>query len=425
MTIPTVRRNQPKSPLTPQELHQYRSITGQLAWPARNIMPQLSYSVSDLQQRTSVATVHDLHHANKVLEWTKRWALVDKQKLKFLPLKGNLSVDMVYSEHDPKNRLRKQEERKAKLGLAAIHDASFAGQHDFGSQGGYIIMLGDAKLYDEPAQTHLIEWHSGKIQRKVASTLASEANAASQAYDRAMWARAICYEIEQGKDSHWEDMCKKIPFCLGTDCKSLYDNIIKPSSTTKEKRVALDLLDVREGIERMGDQIRWVPTDHMLVDSLTKCMNPALLLKYLADYTYSFKYDDVITETKRFAAKQRKEARDKKISDNKAKADTQRKSNTPKRKADDSDDSEEEDQNQVGAVKRHFVGFVFGIDPSYSSSCSKTDNRCVHVPLDQLSTISSSDNHNNNSSSERIKNPGAFERLEFHPSSSLPRVPAR
>ena len=256
-------------------------------------------------------------------------------------------------------------------------------------------MLGDARLYDEPAQTHLIEWHSGKIQRKVASTLASEANAASQAYDRAMWARAIMYEIEQGKDSHWEDMCKKIPFCLGTDCKSLYDNIIKPSSTTKEKRVALDLLDVREGIERMGDQIRWVPTDHMLVDSLTKCMNPALLLKYLADYTYSFKYDDVITETKRFAAKQRKEARDKKISDNKAKADTQRKSNTPKRKADDSDDSEEEDQNQVGAVKRHFVGFVFGIDPSYSSSCSKTDNRCVHVPLDQLSTTSSSDNHNN------------------------------
>ena len=93
--------------------------------------------------------------------------------------------------------------------------------------------------------THLVEWHSGKIQRKVASTLASEANAASQAYDRAMWARAICYRIEQGRDSHWEDMCAQVPFCLGTDCKSLYDNCIKPSSTTEEKRVALDLLDVR------------------------------------------------------------------------------------------------------------------------------------------------------------------------------------
>ena len=54
----------------------------------------------------------------------------------------------------------------------------------------------------------------------------------------------------------------------------IVNNIIKPTSTTKEKRVALDLLDVREGIEKMGDQIRWVPTDHMLVDCLTKSMNP-------------------------------------------------------------------------------------------------------------------------------------------------------
>ena len=107
-------------------------------------------------------------------------------------------------------------------------------------------------------------------------------------------------------------MCSQIPFCLGTDCKSLYDTTMKPSSTTKEKRVALDLLDVREGVERHGDQIRWVPTDHMLVDSLTKAMNPALLMKYLHDYTYSLKYDSQITETKRYAAKQRKEAREQK-----------------------------------------------------------------------------------------------------------------
>ena len=131
-----------------------------------------------------------------------------------------------------------------------------------------------------------------------------------------MWARAMCYEIEQGRDTHWEEMCAKIPFCLGTDCKSLYDNVIKPASTTKEKRVALDLLDVREGVERMGDQIRWVPTDHMLVDSLTKTMNPALLMKYLHDYTYSFKYDNAISETKREAEKKIKETRDQNIRDN-------------------------------------------------------------------------------------------------------------
>ena len=94
--------------------------------------------------------------------------------------------------------------------------------------------------------THPIEWRSGKIERKVSSTLAAEGNSASNAYDKGMWARAISYEIECGRDAPWQDMCAAVPFCLGTDCKSLYDNCIKPASTTKEKRVALDLLDVRD-----------------------------------------------------------------------------------------------------------------------------------------------------------------------------------
>ena len=87
-------------------------------------------------------------------------------------------------------------------------------------------------------------------------------------------------------------MCSQVPFCLGTDCKSLFDLCSKIGSLPDERRVALDLLDVREGIEEMKDQIRWVPTDHMLADGLTKSMPPDLLMKYLKDGIYSFKYDD-------------------------------------------------------------------------------------------------------------------------------------
>ena len=78
----------------------------------------------------------------------------------------------------------------------------------------------------------------------------------------------------------------------------MYDTCIKPASTTKEKRVALDLLDVREGIEYFKDSIRWVPTDHMLVDALTKAMHPSLLNRYMHDYLYSFKYDDELHAAK-------------------------------------------------------------------------------------------------------------------------------
>ena len=143
----------------------------------------------------------------------------------------NISVDVVYSERENNRRQVKQNERMKKLGLAAVHDASFAGQPDHGSQGGYIILLGDTVLYDELACTHLIEWHSGKIQRKVASTLASEANAAAQAYDKAMWARAICYEIEQGRDAPWEEMCAKFLSVLAQTANPymiLLSNLLAP-----------------------------------------------------------------------------------------------------------------------------------------------------------------------------------------------------
>ena len=113
----------------------------------------------------------------------------------------------------------------------------------------------------------------------------------------------------------WTAMCDKIPFALGTDCKSLYDVCTKQGSMPDERRVALDLLDVRESTEQMGDQIRWIPTDHMLVDCMTKFMPADAMLEYLKHNKYAFKYDDVIKNTKRAVAKARKEAREKKALD--------------------------------------------------------------------------------------------------------------
>ena len=60
----------------------------------------------------------------------------------------------------------------------------------------------------------------------------------------------------------WYAMCQKIPFALGTDCKSLYDVCTKQGSMPDEKRVALDLLDVRESIEQMEKNKRFVSKLH-------------------------------------------------------------------------------------------------------------------------------------------------------------------
>ena len=69
-------------------------------------------------------------------------------------------MDMIYTEHQPHSRKNKQLERKRRLGSAAVHDASFAGQPDNSSQAGFMVLLGDTALYNEPAITHLIEWNS-------------------------------------------------------------------------------------------------------------------------------------------------------------------------------------------------------------------------------------------------------------------------
>ena len=104
-------------------------------------------------------------------------------------------------------------------------------------------------------------------------------------------------------------MVKYVPCAVATDCKSLYDLCTKVGSMPEEKRVALDLLDVREGLEEYGDCIRWVPTEHMLADCLTKRMPPDLLLKFLRDNKYSFKFSEEILREKTEAKQRRKKAR--------------------------------------------------------------------------------------------------------------------
>lgn len=59
---------------------------------------------------------------------------------------------------------------------------------------------------------------------------------------------------------------------LVTDCKSLYDRMSSPSSPTavEDRRTSIDIAIIRESCANCGSIIRWVPTAHMIADSLTK-----------------------------------------------------------------------------------------------------------------------------------------------------------
>lgn len=257
--------------------------------------PKIAYSVSDLQQKVDIAKVGDLVHAHNILNLAKK--LVENgHRLKFL--------------HLPTDE---------EIGMTANHVASFMGQPNEASQQAHAILLSTTKIYEGKTATHLIDWGSSKIHRKIRSTLSGEGHSAARAFERACYARTMQYDISQGlprqcerqitappeRKSYWEQICQSLPLAFGTDCKSLYDVCNISGSLPNERRVALDILDMRESLAQYCDIIRWVPTDHRLVDGMTKNMNTDMMTQLLDEMVYSLKYVEEIKDTKHSLAKAR------------------------------------------------------------------------------------------------------------------------
>ena len=93
-------------------------------------------------------------------------------------------------------------------------------------------------------------------------------------FDRSIFARAVYSEINAGRSTAWQMMSKDIPLAiqladhaghlpgnvialgLATGCKSLFDLCNRPASTPTEKRITLDLLDVRGHLDRDDNVLR-------------------------------------------------------------------------------------------------------------------------------------------------------------------------
>ena len=306
MYISKERRSQASSPVTAEEKGNLMSLVGQLAWAARESLPHIAYDVSDLQQRFNTATVAELVRANSVLRTAKK--LVKEIALNFVPL--NLK-DIVFS---------------------SVTDASFAGQPNGGSQLGFAILIGDRAILEGSGKANMLDWGSKKIHRVVKSTLAAEAAAMSFGFDRAIYARAVFSEIIGGRTTSWKISSKDIPVALqlcdkngflpgndrdlglATDCKSLFDLCNRPTSTPTEKRITLDLLDVREHIDNDDDvTVRWIPTAAMLVDALTKHLPDTTVLNaFFRTNVYSLREDPALEAQREEARQARKKKKQEK-----------------------------------------------------------------------------------------------------------------
>lgn len=96
------RRSRPGDNLTEKETPDYRSIVGQIAWPARATLPRLSYPVSDRQQTIELATVGYLIHAHNILSLAKTLVL-NGHTLQFQHIDQDLCLGAPLAEQYNKN----------------------------------------------------------------------------------------------------------------------------------------------------------------------------------------------------------------------------------------------------------------------------------------------------------------------------------
>jgi hypothetical protein len=70
-------------PVTPEELSQYRSALMKLAWPVRQMIPQLAYAISYLASRVTTCTVADLRKQSTAIKEAKKLVSTGDATLKF------------------------------------------------------------------------------------------------------------------------------------------------------------------------------------------------------------------------------------------------------------------------------------------------------------------------------------------------------
>ncbi len=140
----------------------------------------------------------------------------------------NTAVTYLVESRDLSLQMRKLD--MGSLHVRAYADASFATNHNFTSQLGYIVLLCDK--YDNASKLHYASYKSRRVARSV---LGAETYAFADAYDFAYCAKRDLENI----------LGRRVPLEMYTDSKGLFDVITKWSQR-QERRLMIDLQAVRD-----------------------------------------------------------------------------------------------------------------------------------------------------------------------------------
>ena len=249
MQKPKLRTKDPVTmEVNDEEVTSLKSCLGAALWLARETRPDLSVQVSQGQQLMPRPTLGEAKTVGNVVRRAKQY---QELEWRILPI--------------PVKNLR----------LCLHTDASFGNAKGKGTQAGYIVGVTEESLQKgEQAMWSPAAWRSYRLKRVVGSTFAGESQALMDGLGHAEWigchlAEGIFSDFSLQERSRF---LKSFALQAIVDCKSVYDHLQQYASpgSVSDKRVAIDLVIIRETIQRIHGVIRWCPTWLQLADALTK-----------------------------------------------------------------------------------------------------------------------------------------------------------
>ena len=282
-------KESPLMQITPEEASSLKSVLGGALWLAKETRPDLAVQVSQGQQLLPSPTLGEARTVGNVVRRAKQYKTLS---WKILPI--------------PFRDLR----------ICLHTDAAFANAKKQGTQAGYLVgITTDEMQAGKPAPWSPCAWKSYRLKRVVGSTFAGESQVLTDGLGHAEW---ISCHLAEAKYADFS-LSKRDQFLSDfklqaiVDCKSIYDHLQNYASpgSIGDKRVAIDLVIIRETLKRVGGLIRWVPTWLQLADAMTKESPEAmdLLRAALVSNRYHLSQESVMLDA---AAKQRQVRLDRK-----------------------------------------------------------------------------------------------------------------
>ena len=280
------RRDRSQDPVTEPERKALRAALGALSWRATQSAPWLCASVSYLQGCFKEARVDDLCQTNKLIRLQRSYSQT--------PVRFTANIDRPV--------------------LLTYHDASYACRRDGSSQGGLLTMIVDQKIMQGKSSAYSpIAWQSRKLPRVCRSSTAAEIQTGSHSMDAHEFTKQMLvewYNPETIPLKETEKALRQVPSIVVTDSKNLYDSVTRVETSglqLEEKRLALEVLSIRERVAAIGTQFRWVDADQQLADGLSKPFQYNALLMVFQKGFVSLMFDDSFVSAKKKRAWHRKQ----------------------------------------------------------------------------------------------------------------------